>query len=74
MADDEILEEMIEGLELNGEIRITDGIREVYIQSYDEDGSLIYIAGSNKEFDDPDEAIQWAIDQFGGLENIEEWE
>ncbi len=74
MCDDEFMQEMVDGLEQNGEIRLTDGIREVYIQSFEEDGESLYVSNTNKEFDDADEAIQWAVNHFGGMENIEEWE
>lgn len=73
MYGDEIIQEMIEGLQQNGEIRLTDGLREISIQAYDEDDSL-YVSNTNKEFEDAEEAIQWAVDQFGGIENVEEWE
>lgn len=74
MCDDEIIQEMVEGLEQNGEIRLTDGMKEIYIQSFEEEGELLYVSSPNREFDDAEEAIQWAVTQFGGLENIDEWE
>lgn len=74
MHDDDFVQEMVEGLEQNGEIRLTDGLREVYIQSFEEDGETLYISNTNKEFEDAEDAIQWAVNQFGGVENIEEWE
>jgi hypothetical protein len=74
MHDDDFVQEMVEGLEQNGEIRITDGLREVYIQSFEEDGDILYVGNTNKEFDDAEDAVQWAVNQFGGVENIEEWE
>ncbi|WP_139904865.1 hypothetical protein [Clostridium thermarum] len=74
MYHEDIILEMVEGLEENGEIRITDGLREIYIQSFDEDGEVIYVSNNNKEFEKAEDAIQWAINQFGGVENIEEWE
>ncbi|WP_163192506.1 hypothetical protein [Clostridium thermarum] len=74
MYDKDIILEMVEGLEENGEIRMTDGLREIYIQSFDEDGEVIYVSNNNKEFEEAEDAIQWAINQFGGVENIEEWE
>jgi hypothetical protein len=74
MCNDDFIQEMVEGLEQNGEIRLTDGIKEVCIRSLDEDSDLIYVSDSNREFDDAESAIIWAVDQFGGIENVEEWE
>lgn len=74
MYNEVLRQEMIDSLEQNGEIRITDGIREVYIQSFDDEGPTVYVSNTNKEFDDVNEAIDWSINYFGGLENIEEWE
>lgn len=74
MHDDDFVQEMVEGLEQNGEIRLTDGLREIYIQSFEEDGDTLYVSNTNKEFDNAEDAVLWAVNQFGGVENIEEWE
>ena len=73
MYGDDFIQEMIEGLQQNGEIRLTDGIREISIQAF-EDEEPLYVSSTNKEFDDAEEAVQWAVEQFGGIENVEEWE
>ncbi|SCN23257.1 hypothetical protein N3C_1214 [Clostridium sp. N3C] len=73
MYGDEIIQEMIEGLQQNGEIRLTDGLREISIQALEEVETL-YITSTNREFDDAEEAVQWVVEQLGGIENVEEWE
>ncbi|NLZ48984.1 MAG: hypothetical protein GX895_09430 [Clostridiales bacterium] len=73
MYGDEIIQEMIEGLQQNGEIRLTDGLREISIQALEE-GETLYITSTNREFDDAEEAVQWVVEQLGGIENVEEWE
>lgn len=73
--DDELLkEELIESLEINGEIRLYNEEDEIYIRQLEEDEGEGYISNTRKRFDDPREAIEWAIEQFDGLENIEEWD
>jgi hypothetical protein len=73
--DEEILiEEMIEALEDSGEITITGEDNEIFIQTVDDKEGYSYVSNTNKEFDDAREAIEWAVVQFDGVENIEEWE
>lgn len=73
--DDELLkEELIESLEINGEIRLYSEEDEIYIKQLEEDEGEGYISNSRKRFDESREAIDWAIEQLDGLENIEEWD
>lgn len=74
MDDELVMEEMIEALEINGEIRLSNEEQELTIQSIDDKDGYSYISSTNKQFDDSREAIEWVILQFDGLENIEEWE
>lgn len=74
MDEDMIFEEMVNSLEANGEIRLTgDGV-DISIHSIDDKEGYSYISNNNKQFDESQEAIEWAILQFDGSENIEEWE
>lgn len=74
MDDELLIEEMVEALEINGEIRLCNEEQELLIQSIDNKDGYSFISSTNKQFDDSREAIEWAIVQFDGLENIEEWE
>ncbi|OPJ61679.1 hypothetical protein [Clostridium oryzae] len=72
MEDKNTILEMADSLEKTGEVRITDGIKEIFIQVYEEDETLFF-SGSN-EFDSAVDAVEWAVNELGGVENIEEWE
>lgn len=74
MDDELLIEEMKDALEMNGEIRLCSEERELNIQSVDDKEGYSYISNTNKQFDDSREAIEWAVVQFDGIENIEEWE
>lgn len=74
MDDELLMEEMIESLEINGEIRLCGDEQELNIQSIDDKEGYSYISSTNKKFDDSREAVEWAVGEFDGLENIEEWE
>jgi hypothetical protein len=74
MDDEQLMEELIETLEDNGEIRLSSEDTEIFIQSIDGKEGYSYVSSTNKEFDDSREAIEWAVVQFDGIENIEEWE
>jgi hypothetical protein len=74
MDEELLIEEMIEALEDSGEITITGEDNEIFIQTVDDKEGYSYVSNTNKEFDDAREAIEWAVLQFDGVENIEEWE
>lgn len=74
MDEELLIEEMIEALEINGEICLYGEDQELSIQSIDDKEGYSYVSSTNKEFDDSREAIEWALQQFDGIENIEEWE
>lgn len=74
MDEELLIEEMIQSLEDNGEIRLNSEELELFIQSVDDKEGYSYVSNTNKEFDDAREAIEWAVVQFDGAENIEEWE
>ncbi|ERI90011.1 hypothetical protein HMPREF1982_04278 [Clostridiales bacterium oral taxon 876 str. F0540] len=74
MDDEQFIQEMAEALEDNGEITITGEDLEIFIQTVDDKEGYSYVSNTNKEFEDAKEAIEWAVLQFDGVENIEEWE
>lgn len=74
MEEEQLVGEMIDILDENGEIRLSNIDLEVYIQSIDDKEGYSYISDTNDEFGTSKEAIEWAVDQFGGLEYVDEWE
>lgn len=74
MDEELMVEEMAETLENSGEITMSSEEMELFIQSIDDKEGYAYVSNTNKEFEDAREAIEWAVLQFDGVENIEEWE
>jgi hypothetical protein len=74
MDEELIIAELIEALEDQGEITLTGEDNEIFIQTVDDKEGYGYVSNTNKEFEDAKEAIDWAVLQFDGVENIEEWE
>lgn len=74
MDEELIIVELIEALEDQGEITLTGEDNEIFIQTVDDKEGYGYVSNTNKEFEDAKEAIEWAVLQFDGVENIEEWE
>lgn len=74
MDEELIIEEMAEKLENNGEITISGDDLEFFIQSVDDKEGYAYVSNTHKEFETSTDAIEWAVLQFDGTENIEEWE
>lgn len=69
-----MLDELIDALEANGEISITDGIKELFIQTVDDKEGYSYVSSTNEEFGSSREAVEWAIEKMNGIENIVTWE
>lgn len=67
-------EELVETLETNGTISMTDGIKELFIESIDDKEGYSYVSSTNKEFGSSQEAVEWAIEQMNGIDNIVTWE
>jgi hypothetical protein len=74
MDEELMVEEMAEILENSGEITIRGEDLEVFVQSVDDKEGYAYVSNTHKEFETSMEAIEWAVLQFDGVENIEEWE
>ena len=70
----EAIEKMINTLEINGDIRFVSKGMDIYIHSIDPKEGYSYITLDGMEFDNSREAIEWAVCQFNGLENIGRWE
>ncbi|GIM30561.1 hypothetical protein CPJCM30710_32270 [Clostridium polyendosporum] len=65
-----MLDELIGALEANGEISITDGTKEMFIQTVDDKEGYSYVSSTNEEFGSSREAVEWAIEKMNGIENI----
>ena len=74
MDEDLIIEEMVRSLETKGDIKISSEDKDITIESIDDKEGYSYVSNNHKQFDDSNEAIEWAVLQFDGVENIEEWE
>jgi len=69
-----IPDELIDTLEANGTISMTDGIKELFVESVDDKEGYSYVSSTNEEFGSSREAIEWALEQMGGIDNIVTWE
>lgn len=69
-----IPEELVDTLEVNGTISMTDGIKELFVESVDDKEGYSYVSSTNEEFGSSREAIEWALEQMGGIDNIVTWE
>ncbi|MDP4144057.1 MAG: hypothetical protein Q8936_06165 [Bacillota bacterium] len=64
------LDELIDTLETNGEVSITNGIKELFIQVVDDKDGYSYVSSTNEEFGSSREAVEWAIEKMNGIKNI----
>jgi hypothetical protein len=66
-------EKMINSLEANGEIEFYTRHRRIYIHSIDGKEGYSYVTPSGQEFDSSKGAVEWAINELHGVENITTW-
>ncbi|WP_238884053.1 hypothetical protein [Clostridium sp. YIM B02551] len=52
---------LIDTLETKGEITITDGVKELFIEAVDNKEGYSYVSNTNEEFGSSREAVEWAI-------------
>lgn len=74
MDEENAIEEMSEILENNGEIRVSGEGNDIFIESVDDKEGYSYTSNTNKDFESSRDAIEWAVEQFDGVENIIDWE
>lgn len=74
MDEQQVTEEMIDILEDNGDIKLLNDETNISIQSVDDKEGYSYISNDHTKFESSREAVEWAIEQFDGVEYIEEWE
>lgn len=68
--ESKILDKMINKLESVGEVTISNDVEDLFIQSVDYKEGYAYVSSTNIEFQDSSEAIQWAIEEMNGIDNI----
>ncbi|MDD7795375.1 hypothetical protein [Clostridium sp. 'White wine YQ'] len=62
MEKDKIMaDKLIDTLEANGEISITVGTKEMFIEAVDNKEGYLYVSSTNEEFGSSREAVEWAI-------------
>lgn len=74
MDEKQMTLEMVDVLESKGELRVVSEDMEIIIQSVDAKEGYSFVSNTNEEFEDSREAVEWTIEQFEGIENIEEWD
>lgn len=62
--DRSLIPKAIDELETNGFITITDGSKEVLIQSVDDKEGYSFVSSTNEEFANSSAAVRWGFDQF----------
>jgi hypothetical protein len=74
MENTQLINEMIDVLESSGEITMSDGLKEIFIQSVDDKEGYSYVSSTNKEFKGSKEAIEWAIYKMNGSARVDDWQ
>lgn len=67
------INDLINTLEINGEIKIFNNSGEIYIQSIDDKEGYSYVSNTDREFDSSKEAVEWAIEQIDGTTDKFDW-
>jgi hypothetical protein len=73
MDEEEITESLAALLEENGEIVVSNSEHQISIHSSEDNFDFPYVSNTHKQFQDVNEAVEWAILQFDDVDNIEEW-
>lgn len=73
MDEEQLVEEMTDFLENNGEITLSNENENITIKEFEGNADYLYISSNNKRFETSKDAIEWAALQFDGIENINEW-
>ena len=73
VEDEDFIIDLSNYLDSNGEIKISNEDQSISIQ-FVEDKSYSFVSNNHKRFYNSTEAIEWAVMQFDGSDNITEWE
>jgi hypothetical protein len=55
---------LIDTLESKGEVIITDGVKELFIEAVDDKEGYSYVSNTNEEFGNSSEAVEWALKEI----------
>jgi hypothetical protein len=66
-----IIDELIDKLEAKGEITVTDGVNDLFIESVDDKEGYSYVSSTNEEFGNSIDAVEWILKKMNGFDNIE---
>jgi len=69
-----IVDKLIDTLEAKGEISFNDGSKELFIQTVDDKEGYSYVSSTNQEFVSSRDAVEWAVEELNGIDNIMTWE
>ena len=69
-----IIDKLIDVLEAKGEISFNDGAKELFIQTVDDKEGYSYVSSTNQEFISSRDAVEWAVEELNGIDNIMTWE
>lgn len=69
-----IIDKLIDTLEVKGEISFNDGAKELFIQTVDDKEGYSYVSSTNQEFISSRDAVEWAVEELNGIDNIMTWE
>ncbi|WP_186430635.1 hypothetical protein [Clostridium sp. BSD9I1] len=69
-----IIDKLIDTLEAKGEISFNDGEKELFIQTVDDKEGYSYVSSTNQEFISSRDAVEWAVEELNGIDNIMTWE
>ncbi|MBM7871245.1 hypothetical protein JOC70_002743 [Clostridium pascui] len=69
-----IIDKLIDTLEAKGEISFNDGTKELFIQTVDDKEGYSYVSSTNEEFISSRDAVEWAVEELNGIDNIMTWE
>ncbi|MBE6066703.1 MAG: hypothetical protein E7211_03240 [Clostridium lundense] len=69
-----IIDKLIDTLEAKGEISLNDGAKELFIQTVDDKEGYSYVSSTNQEFVSSRDAVEWAVEELNGIDNIMTWE
>lgn len=73
MDEEQLIDELRDLLDHNGEITLSNDNEDITIKSFDGNGDYLFISGNGKRFETSKDAIDWVALQFDGIENIDEW-
>jgi hypothetical protein len=72
MEEDYALEDVINKLENNGYITLTNGQNTISIQSVDDKEGYSYITDRHRQFANSRDAVKWSVSELKEIKNVDE--